>query len=194
MKLLLHVCCAPCSTYTVTKLREQGIDVSGYFYNPNIHPYREFKKRLTTLKEFAAKIDFDLTTEDDYGLTEYLRKVVFHEKQRCSICYDMRLEKTAEHAAKIGADAFSSTLLYSRYQKHENIIATCNKMAEKYGVEFYYDDFRQGWQEGIDKAIEMDLYRQPYCGCIYSEQERYDNRLKKKLRKEHKRKITAANS
>jgi predicted adenine nucleotide alpha hydrolase (AANH) superfamily ATPase len=194
MKLLLHVCCAPCSTYTVAKLREQGINVSGYFYNPNIHPYREFKKRLSTLKEFAAKIDFELQTEDDYGLTEYLRKVVFHEKQRCSICYDMRLEKTAEKAAKIGADAFSSTLLYSRYQKHENIIATCNKMAERYGVEFYYDDFRQGWQEGIDKAIEMDLYRQPYCGCIYSEQERYDNRLKKKLRKEHKRNINDANS
>ncbi len=194
MKLLLHVCCAPCSTYTVTKLREQGIDVSGYFYNPNIHPYREFKKRLDTMKEFAAKIDFDLQTEADYGLTEYLRKVVFNEKQRCSICYDMRLEKTAEQAAKTGADAFSSTLLYSRYQKHENIIATCNKMAEKYGVEFYYDDFRQGWQEGIDKAIEMDLYRQPYCGCIYSEQERYDNRLKKKLRKERKQALKAVNS
>ncbi len=194
MKLLLHVCCAPCSTYTVTKLREQGIDVSGYFYNPNIHPYREFKKRLDTMKEFAAKIDFDLQTEADYGLTEYLRKVVFNEKQRCSICYDMRLEKTAEQAAKTGADAFSSTLLYSRYQKHENIIATCNKMAEKYGVEFYYDDFRQGWQEGIDKAIEMDLYRQPYCGCIYSEQERYDNRLKKKLRKERKQALNAVNS
>ncbi len=194
MKLLLHVCCAPCSTYTVTKLREQGIDVSGYFYNPNIHPYREFKKRLDTMKEFAAKIDFDLQTEDDYGLTEYLRKVVFNEKQRCSICYDMRLEKTAEQAAKTGADAFSSTLLYSRYQKHENIIATCNKMAEKYGVEFYYDDFRQGWQEGIDKAIEMDLYRQPYCGCIYSEQERYDNRLKKKLRKERKQALNTVNS
>jgi len=194
MKLLLHVCCAPCSTYTVTKLREQGIDVSGYFYNPNIHPYREFKKRLDTLKEFAAKIDFTVQTEEDYGLTEYLRKVVFNEKERCSICYNMRIEKTAEFAAKSGADAFSSTLLYSRYQKHENIVAICEKMAEKYSVAFYYDDFRQGWQEGIDKAIEMDLYRQPYCGCIYSEQERYDNRLKKKLRKERKRALNAANS
>jgi len=194
MKLLLHVCCAPCSTYTVTKIREQGIDVSGYFYNPNIHPYREFKKRLDTVKEFAEKIDFDLYTEDDYGLTEYLRKVVFNEKQRCSICYDMRLEKTARYAADSGADAFSSTLLYSRYQKHDNIVATCRKMAEKYGIAFYYDDFRQGWQEGIDKAIEMELYRQPYCGCIYSEQERYDNRLKKRLRKERKRALNPSQS
>jgi len=193
MKLLLHVCCAPCSTYTVTKLREQDIDVTGYFYNPNIHPYREFKKRLDTLKEFAETIELPLLTEDDYGLTEYLRKVVFHEKQRCSICYAMRLEKTAELAAETGADAFSSTLLYSRYQKHENIIATGKKMADKYGVAFYYEDFRQGWQEGIDRAIDMELYRQPYCGCIYSEQERYDNRLKKKLRKERKLAAKAKN-
>lgn len=194
MKLLLHVCCAPCSTYTLNNLRKQNIDVSGYFYNPNIHPYREFKKRLDTLKEFAEKINFELLVENEYGLTEYLRKVVFNEKKRCSICYDMRLEKTAAQAAKMGADAFSSTLLYSRYQNHEAIISIATKMAEKYGVEFYYNDFREGWQEGIDKAIEMDLYRQSYCGCIYSEQERYDNRLKKKMRKERKLAKIAAQS
>lgn len=184
MKLLLHVCCAPCSTYTLNRLREQNIDVSGYFYNPNIHPYREFKKRLTTLQDFAKSQDFPLIIESEYGLTEYLRKVVFKEKQRCAICYDMRLEKTAMQAVESGADAFTSTLLYSRYQNHEAITKIGKKMAEKYGVEFYYDDFREGWQEGIDKAIEMDLYRQPYCGCIYSEQERYDKKLQKKLRKE----------
>ena len=184
MKLLLHVCCAPCSTYTLNRLREQNIDVSGYFYNPNIHPYREFKKRLTTLQDFAKSQDFPLTIESEYGLTEYLRKVVFKEKQRCTICYDMRLEKTAMQAAESGADAFTSTLLYSRYQNHEAITNIGKKMAEKYGVEFYYADFREGWQEGIEKAIEMDLYRQPYCGCIYSEQERYDKKLQKKLRKE----------
>lgn len=194
MKLLLHVCCAPCSTYTLNSLRKQNIEVSGYFYNPNIHPYREFKRRLSTLKEFAKKTNFPLHIETEYGLTEYLRQVVFNEKKRCSICYDMRLEKTAEQAAKSGADAFSSTLLYSRYQNHEAIVSIATKMAKKYGVEFYYDDFRQGWQEGIDKAIEMDLYRQSYCGCIYSEQERYDNKLKKKMRKERKLARVAAQS
>ncbi len=192
MKLLLHVCCAPCSTFTLNRLREQNIDVSGYFYNPNIHPYREFRKRLTTLKDFAAIQDFPLEIDSEYGLTEYLRKVVFHEKQRCKICYDMRLEKTAKQAVKSGADAFSSTLLYSRYQNHEAITKIGRQMAEKYGVEFYYDDFREGWQEGIDKAIEMDLYRQPYCGCIYSEQERYDKKLQKKLRKERKQEKAAS--
>lgn len=194
MKLLLHVCCAPCSTYTLNSLRKQNIEVSGFFYNPNIHPYREFKRRLSTLKEFAKKTNFSLHIETDYGLTEYLRQVVFNEKKRCSICYDMRLEKTAEQAAKSGADAFSSTLLYSRYQNHEAIVSIATKMAKKYDIEFYYDDFRQGWQEGIDKAIEMDLYRQSYCGCIYSEQERYDNKLKKKMRKERKLARVAAQS
>lgn len=194
MKLLLHVCCAPCTTYTLTKLREQEIDVSGYFYNPNIHPFREFKRRLDTLKEFAIQSDFELLTEDDYGLTEYLQKVVFNENQRCSICYDMRLQKTAEQAVNAGADAFTSTLLYSRYQNHEQIISIGKSMGEKYGIEFFYEDFRKGWQEGIDKAIEMDLYRQPYCGCIYSEQERYDNRLKKKLRKERNQATNRVNS
>ena len=186
MKLLLHVCCAPCSTYTLERLRQQDIDVSGYFYNPNIHPYREFRKRLASLRDFAKEKNFPIEMDTEYGLTEYLRKVVFHEKERCLICYDMRLEKTARQAVQSGADAFSSTLLYSRYQNHEAIAKIGRKMADKYGVEFYYDDFRSGWQEGIDRAIAMDLYRQPYCGCIYSEQERYDKKLQKKLRQERK--------
>lgn len=184
MKLLLHVCCAPCTTFTLRKLREMNIDVSGYFYNPNIHPYREFKKRLATLRDFALREDLVLEIDNEYGLTEYLRQVVFHEKERCTICYRMRLEKTAIQALKSGADAFSTTLLYSRYQDHAAIKETGKEMAEKYGIEFYYDDFRVGWQEGIDRAVAMDLYRQPYCGCIYSEQERYDKKLQKELRKE----------
>jgi epoxyqueuosine reductase len=186
MKLLLHVCCAPCSTYTLSKLREQEIDVSGYFHNPNIHPYREFRKRLASLRDFAKEENFPVEMDTEYGLTEYLRKVVFHEKERCMICYAMRLEKTAQQAIKSGADAFSSTLLYSRYQNHTAIAKIGREMAEKYGVEFYYDDFRSGWQNGIDRAIAMDLYRQPYCGCIYSEQERYDKKLQKRLRNERK--------
>lgn len=193
MKLLLHVCCAPCSTFTLNKLREQEIDVQGYFYNPNIHPFREFSKRLTCLRDFAKEKNFIIEMDTEYGLTEYLRKVVYHEKERCTICYAMRLEKTAMQAVKSGADAFSSTLLYSRYQNHEAIVKIANKMAIKYGVDFYYDDFRSGWQEGIDRAIEMNLYRQPYCGCIYSEQERYDKKLQKKLREE-KVQIKAASS
>lgn len=158
--------------------------VSGYFYNPNIHPFREFKKRLSTLRDFALEQNFALETVSDYGLTEYLQKVVFNEKKRCTICYEMRLEKTAQHAIVSGADAFSTTLLYSKFQNHEAIIRTGERMAEKYNIDFFYDDFRIGWQDGIDMAIDMNLYRQPYCGCIYSEQERYDKKLQKRLREE----------
>ena len=81
-------------------------------------------------------------------------------------------------------DAFSTTLLYSRYQNHDLICSQSERLAEKYGVPFYYQDFRKGWQEGIDRSIEMGLYRQPYCGCIYSEQERYDNRWKKRQKRQ----------
>lgn len=182
MNLLLHVCCGPCTIYPLSILRQQHISVSGYFYNPNIHPYREFRRRIESLHEFAKKSSFEVEIETEYGLSEYLRQVVFHEKDRCPICYTMRLEKTAERCATTGADAFSTTLLYSRYQNHEAIIGIGKTMAAKYGIEFHYEDFRKGWQEGIDKSIALDLYRQPYCGCIYSEQERYDKKLKKTLK------------
>lgn len=182
MNLLLHTCCGPCSIYPLRTLRELQIDVTGFFYNPNIHPYREFRKRVASLRDFAEKSKFNIKIEDDYGLTEYLQKIVFHENDRCPLCYAMRLKKTAQYGISIGAEAFSTTLLYSKYQNHQAIIEIGKKIAEKYGIEFYYKDFRKGWQEGIDSSIAMNLYRQPYCGCIYSEQERYDKKLKKVLR------------
>ncbi len=180
MKLLLHVCCAPCLMYPLEILKSKDIEVMGYFFNPNIHPYREFRKRLTTLKDFSKDNNLNLEVESEYNLNEYLRKVVFNEDRRCSICYEMRLRKTVIKAVKIGADAFSSTLLYSTYQNHESIREMGNKLSKEYGIQFLYNDFRVGWQKGIDKSIAMNLYRQPYCGCIYSEQERYDKKLKKK--------------
>jgi epoxyqueuosine reductase len=182
MNILLHICCGPCSIYPLSRLREQHIDVTGFFYNPNIHPYREFRRRLNSLRDFADKSNFKVEIETEYGLTEYLQQIVFHEQERCPLCYAMRLQKTAEYGLKIGADAFSTTLLYSKYQNHKAIIGIGKTIAEKYGIAFYYEDFRKGWQEGIDKSIAMELYRQPYCGCIYSEQERYDKKLQKKLR------------
>jgi len=180
MNLLLHVCCGPCTVYPLEYLRKQGHTVTGYFYNPNIHPYREFKRRIAALVEFSAIKKFPVEIDRNYGLKEYMRKVVFNEESRCSICYAMRLEQTAKYAAEQGADAFTSTLLYSKYQNHELLIKTARKYAKKYQVDFFYQDFRTGWQEGIDGSIAMELYRQPYCGCIYSEQERYDKKLRKK--------------
>lgn len=183
MKLLLHICCGPCSIYPLTQLQGKGIEVSGYFYNPNIHPYREFKQRIQGVKQFAEISHLEIEIESRYGLTEYLREVVFHEQQRCPLCYAMRLESVARQARERGDDAFSTTLLYSKYQDHECIRKIGETMARKYQIDFYYQDFRTGWQEGIEKSIEMDLYRQAYCGCIYSEQERYDKTIKKNVPK-----------
>jgi hypothetical protein len=154
------------------------MEAEGFFFNPNIHPYREFKKRLAALEELSGKMDFTVTYHRDYGLREYLRQVVYQENERCSICYTMRLAATARQAIQTGADAFSSTLLYSRYQNHQAIRTIGEHLGEELKIPFYYEDFRQGWQEGIEMAVEMGLYRQPYCGCIYSEQERYDRKLR----------------
>ena len=177
--ILLHICCGPCTVYPLAVLQEEGLTVRGYFHNPNIHPYREFRKRLQAARTVAERRDLTVDYDPEYGLKEYLRKVVFHEQQRCELCYEMRLAATARHAVKIGAEAFSTTLLYSRYQKHELIRRKGEQLGARLNIPFYYRDFREGWQEGIDMAIEMDLYRQSYCGCIYSEQERYDKKMRR---------------
>ncbi len=183
MKVLLHMCCGPCSTYPVAVLKDKGIDICGYFFNPNIHPYREFKKRLQSTEKLAELAEIPLIIDQEYGLIPFLQSVVFHEQGRCAICYKMRLEEVAGRAKKGNFDAFSSTLLYSRYQNHEQIVSISNAIAKKHGIAFYYEDFRLGWQDGIDESIRLDLYRQPYCGCIYSEQERYDKKLRKRVNK-----------
>lgn len=184
MTVLLHLCCAPCAIMPLAALRAQGFAVRGYFYNPNIHPFREFRQRKATVEDLAQRLTLTVEYEQEYGLIDYLRQVVFHEDKRCPLCYRMRLEATAKKALELGAEAFSTTLLYSRYQSHETILALGEELATQFGIPFYYEDFRVGWQEGIDKSLEIGLYRQPYCGCIYSEQERYDKKFRqgKKLR------------
>lgn len=188
MKILMHVCCAPCTAYPLTDLRNQGHDPAGFFYNPNIHPFREFKKRLAAMDELAGKMRFNVECIRDYGLTDYLRKVVFHEEERCALCYAMRLAPTVQQAKAVGADAFTTTLLYSRYQEHELIREIAERLAAENKVPFFYQDFREGWQDGIDLSIAMGLYRQPYCGCIYSEQERYDKKWRKRKKAVSKKK------
>lgn len=183
MRLLLHVCCGPCTVFPLQLLRDQGHDVSGLFYNPNIHPYREFNKRIGALEQFAELTGFQVAIDRRYGLTSFLREVVFHEQERCGRCYDMRLARAAKTAAEQNLEAFTTTLLYSTYQDHQLLVAKGEQLARRFGVPFLYQDFREGWQSGIDQSIEMNLYRQPYCGCIYSEQERYDKAFKKRPEK-----------
>jgi predicted adenine nucleotide alpha hydrolase (AANH) superfamily ATPase len=180
MKVFLHVCCGPCTIFPLAELRKNGAEVTGHFFNPNIHPFKEFRRRLSTLRDYAADTKLPLILDTNYGLTDFVRKIAFHEAERCNICYLMRLEKTVSLASEMGFDAFSTTLLYSKYQNHPHLISLCEKLSSQYSIPFYYQDFREGWQEGIDSAIERGLYRQSFCGCIYSEQERYDKSLRKK--------------
>lgn len=173
MKILLHVCCANCSIYPVKVLREQNHKVTGFFFNHNIHPYQEFQRRLDAVKEYSAQVELPMIYCEEYFLEEFLANVAKDPANRCGYCYLSRLEETARVAAEQGFDGFSSSLLYSRYQQHDLIRQTGEKLAEQYGLQFIYADFRTGWQEGIRVSKSMGLYRQQYCGCIYSEKERY---------------------
>ena len=189
MSLLLHTCCAPCLLYPEKVLTKKGIAFSGYFFNPNIHPYKEFRRRLDAVTSYTEEQKISLIVDRDYGLQEFLRAIVFKEDQRCPFCYQMRFEKTIHMAEKHGFESFSTTLLYSKYQNHKLLKQQGLELSATRPVAFLYQDFREGWQQGIDDSISLGLYRQSYCGCIYSEQERYDNRLKKRLRKEKKKNV-----
>jgi len=180
MRVLLHICCGPCTVYPLEVLKAEGIKVHGYFYNPNIHPYLEFKKRLKAVEELASRTNLPMDYHSEYGLRDYLRQVVYNEDSRCNLCYEMRLREVVAKARKMGADAFTTTLLYSRYQNHDLIRRKAEELAGQHKIPFLYYDFRLGWQQGIDLSKEMNLYRQSYCGCIYSEQERYDRHFRKK--------------
>ena len=186
MKLLLHMCCGPCSCYPVKRLREQGIEPVGWFFNPNIHPYKEWEHRLETAKEFAARTGLELRTEETYRLRDFLRRALAAEETaggRCGACYEWRLGEAARYAAENGFDAFTSTLFYSIYQQHEVMKDLAERFAAAAGITFFYEDFRPGWQEGIDLSLELGLYRQPYCGCIFSEAERYSKAIRKARKK-----------
>ena len=179
MKLLLHTCCAPCSVYCIDALKKENIDTTIYWYNPNIHPYTEYKKRKETLEEYTKNINIKAIFEDEYGLQAFTRSVIDDLENRCiEYCYKTRLEKTAEYAKDNGYDSFSTTLLVSPYQRHEQVAEIGRQMAEKYDIKFIYVDFRKGYREGQAKARELGLYIQKYCGCIFSEEERFSNEKK----------------
>ncbi|OPY58127.1 MAG: hypothetical protein A4E55_01113 [Pelotomaculum sp. PtaU1.Bin035] len=173
MKMLLHICCGPCSIYPVQYLREKGISIYGYFYNPNIHPYTEYNRRKETLEKYAGEISLNMIFDNEYRLEEFLQGVVYREANRCLICYSMRLNQAARVAKKGGFDCFSTTLLVSPYQKHGLIREIGEAVGNKYDILFYYADFRPGYREATVLSKEIGMYRQQYCGCIYSEKERY---------------------
>lgn len=173
MRILLHICCAPCSIYPLKRFREEGIEVTGLFYNPNIHPGREYARRLETLIPWAGRNGVELLSTDECPFEDFLRAVVYREEDRCAVCYTLRLGETARIARERKCDGFSTTILYSRYQKHDLVREIGEDLSRKWDIPFYYEDFRKGWAEGVEASREMGMYRQPHCGCIFSERERY---------------------
>ena len=173
MKLLLHICCAPCAIYPLELLAHEGIETMGFFYRHNIHPFTECVRRQETLESYAEQIDLRVIYQDGYDLEGFLRNIVFREADRCRFCYHERLTSTAKLAKHGKFDAFSTTLLYSKFQKHDLIAEIGDAVGKSVGVPFYYQNFRDGWKRGVEQSKALVMYRQPYCGCIYSEKERF---------------------
>ncbi len=176
MKLLMHICCANCSLYTVKHLASKGMDIKGLWFNPNIHPEEEYGKRLKALKELDSLWGLDIEYVDKYGLSDFLCALDGHDGIRCVKCYEMRLGETAATAKKMGLDGFTTTLLISPHQKFDLIVDMGRQMEKEYSVPFYLEDFRPGWRETVRISKELGLYRQKYCGCVFSERERAETK------------------
>lgn len=177
IKLLVHCCCAHCAAYTLKYWQNQGYDVSAYWCNANIHPYTEHQKRLKSMRQFMLEEGFEFIEENEYPIDAYLKATVGNSStsERCYSCYLFRMKRTALFAAANGFQAFSSSLTISPQQNHKSIIAAGNESEALSGVRFLYDDLRKMYSESRKITKPLDLYRQQYCGCLFSEYERYRN-------------------
>lgn len=175
LEILLHVCCGPCSIAPVRRLLARGFKVTGFFHNPNIQPLAEYLRRRETALECARLLGIELIVDDDWDLVAWLLKQLPQAKDenRCRWCCASRLRATQEKADRLGFQFFSTTLLYSIYQPHDYIAAAGRDLSELSDSRFVYQDFRADWREGVETSKEWGLYRQPYCGCVFSESERY---------------------
>lgn len=184
-RILVHICCGPCSVEPLKRIIGDQMEVWGFFHNPNIHPHSEFRKRLEAVKTLASYLDLNVIYDEAYSPRSFVKGVREHSgvregmppiKARCEYCYTERLEATARAAKENGFEFFTSSLLYSHSQEHEKIKKAGIEFAAKYGILFFYEDFRRFWQSGIDESKRLGLYRQRYCGCAYSKIERYSNK------------------
>ena len=173
MNTLMHICCAPCANQPIEVLRTDGIDVAGFWYNPNIHPFTEYRERRNCLRGYAEEINLKLIERNDYGLRPFVRAVAEDISVRCVKCYEMCLVETARQAKELGFDSFTSSLFISPYQNHDLMREVAERAAAEYGVEFLYRDFRPYFRDGQAFARERGFYMQKYCGCVFSEEERY---------------------
>ena len=171
--ILLHICCAPCAIACIQALREEGLSPTGFWENPNIHPYTEYRARRDALIGYARSIELPLLIQDDYGLRPFLQAVAQSPDTRCGYCYDIRMEACAKRAAQEGFSHFTSTLFISPYQNHELLLISAQRAARRHCVSLFYRDFRPLFRQGQTQARSLELYMQKYCGCIFSEEDRY---------------------
>jgi hypothetical protein len=173
-------------TYPFRILNDEGYEIKGFWFNPNIHPFDEYSMRLQSLKDLAERWRMDVLY-GSYTPSLYFEMFGINEvddldsikaedapktPDRCSSCYNLRLRRTAEEAQKMGVDAFTTTLLISPYQDFEGLVQTGKRLADEYNVEFYLRDFRVYFRDSQALSRELGLYRQKYCGCIFSKMER----------------------
>lgn len=176
MKILMHICCSNCALYPLQTFRKSGSRAVGLWYNPNIHPFAEYRARLQSLRTLQERWGLDVYYEGAYGAREFLAGITDSQADRCTHCYTLRMEHTARTARSQGFDAFTSTLLVSPFQKFDLLVQKGQEMAERHNIEFLAIDFRPGYREGMQLSRELGLYRQKYCGCIYSEIDRHAGR------------------
>ena len=173
MRVLLHICCGPCAIVPIRELQAEGHQIDGAFVNPNIHPLLEYRRRLEAAEDVASALGVELVQVDDYGLLGFLDEIGPTRHARCLACYRMRLTRVARLARDLGYEAFTTTMLVSTQQDHEGLRRVAEEVAFAAGVEFLYRDFRPRVMDGVRESKEMGVYRQQYCGCVYSERERY---------------------
>lgn len=192
MNLLVHVCCGPCFTVPYQVYKREGFTASAFYYNPNIHPFSEYEHRLEVARGYCQDIKVDFI-EETYKLEEYFQAIADHvsKPQRCRSCLRLRLERTAATAKAKGFKAFSTSLLVSPYQQHEDIKTIGADLADKYGVSFIYRDFRPRYHDSVVESRRLEMYRQSFCGCLFSERERILEKRAAKLRRRSKKLITA---
>lgn len=173
MKLLVHACCAWCLGKCLPGLGKEGdVRATVFWFNPNIHPLIEYRRRLKALKMLCERAGLPLEAVDEYGLVPFCRAIHGRETvpDRCSVCYAMRMRRTARAAAEGGWDAFTTTLLTSLQQHHDLLREAGEAAAKEFGVPFLYRDWRG---ETADGKLLKWLYKQSYCGCVFSEWDRY---------------------
>ena len=173
MHVLLHICCAACAIGPYRALTDAGHRVTGFFYNPNVHPFIEFRRRLKAVKVLQERLPMPVIYDEEYGLLRYLQQVDWDARTRCADCYRLRLERTAELAVKRDIPAITTTLLGSTHQDVDLIARIGREAAERHGREFLVEDWRPLAEAGHDEAKRIRLYLQNYCGCIFSEHERF---------------------